>query len=251
MILVTNSFSTMTSYENQTKKAITNKFIQEFIADLIKRELEIYLIENQPLAERIVDQILINKRSREKAEKTRLNLKKTLSEKVDIKNRVKKFVDCRTKEIARREIYIVEGDSALGACKLARDSDFQALMPVRGKILNCLKADYAKIFASDIVVDLIKVLGCGVEIKTKHSKDMDTFNLDRLNWDKVIICTDADVDGFQIRTLILTMLYRLMPTLIHEGKVYIAESPLYEITSKKKTYFAYNEVEKNQILKKT
>ncbi|WP_430883426.1 DNA gyrase/topoisomerase IV subunit B [Fusibacter sp. JL216-2] len=250
LILVTNSFSTMTSYENQTKKAITNKFIQEFIADLIKRELEIYLIENQPLAERIVDQILINKRSREKAEKTRLNLKKTLSEKVDIKNRVKKFVDCRTKEIARREIYIVEGDSALGACKLARDSDFQALMPVRGKILNCLKADYAKIFASDIVVDLIKVLGCGVEIKTKHSKDMDTFNLDRLNWDKVIICTDADVDGFQIRTLILTMLYRLMPTLIHEGKVYIAESPLYEITSKKKTYFAYNEVEKNQILKK-
>jgi len=250
LILVTNSFSTMTSYENQTKKAITNKFIQEFIADLIKRELEIYLIENQALAERIVDQILINKRSREKAEKTRLNLKRTLSEKMDIKNRVKKFVDCRTKDLSRREIYIVEGDSALGACKLARDSDFQALMPVRGKILNCLKADYARIFASDIIVDLIKVLGCGVEIQSKHSKDMDTFNLDRLNWDKVIICTDADVDGFQIRTLILTMLYRLIPTLIQEGKVYIAESPLYEITSKKKTYFAYNEVEKSDIINK-
>ncbi len=250
LILVTNSFSTMTSYENQTKKAITNKFVQEFIADLIKRELEIYLIENQPIAERIVDQILINKRSREKAEKTRLNLKKTLSEKIDIKNRVKKFVDCRTKDVEQREIYIVEGDSALGACKLARDASFQALMPVRGKILNCLKADYAKIFASDIIVDLIKVLGCGVEIQTKHSKDMDTFSLAKLNWDKVIICTDADVDGFQIRTLILTMLYRLMPTLIQEGKVFIAESPLYEITSKKKTYFAYNEVEKTQIIKK-
>jgi len=250
LILVANSFSTMTSYENQTKKAITNKFVQEFIADMIKRELEIYLIENQPIAERIVDQILINKRSREKAEKTRLNLKKTLSEKIDIKNRVKKFVDCRTKDLERREIYIVEGDSALGACKLARDAEFQALMPVRGKILNCLKADYAKIFASDIIVDLIKVLGCGVEIKTKHSKDMDTFDLDRLKWDKVIICTDADVDGFQIRTLILTMLYRLIPTLIQEGKVFIAESPLYEITSKKKTYFAYNEVEKTEILNK-
>ena len=250
LILVTNSFSTMTSYENQTKKAITNKFVQEFIADMIKRELEIYLIENQPIAERIVDQILINKRSREKAEKTRLNLKKTLSEKIDIKNRVKKFVDCRTKDVERREIYIVEGDSALGACKLARDAEFQALMPVRGKILNCLKADYAKIFASDIIVDLIKVLGCGVEIQTKHSKDMDTFSLARLNWDKVIICTDADVDGFHIRAMILTMLYRLMPTLIHEGKVYIAESPLYEINSKKKTYFAYNEIEKAKILNK-
>ncbi len=250
LILVANSFSTMTSYENQTKKAITNKFIQEFIADILKRELEIYLIENQTLAERIVDQILINKRSREKAEKTRLNLKRTLSEKIDIKNRVKKFVDCRTKDLSKREIYIVEGDSALGACKLARDSNFQALMPVRGKILNCLKADYARIFASDIIVDLIKVLGCGVEIQSKHSKDMDTFNLDRLNWDKVIICTDADVDGFQIRTLILTMLYRLIPTLIQEGKVFIAESPLYEITSKKKTYFAYNEVEKTEIIGK-
>ncbi len=250
LILVTNSFSTMTSYENQTKKAITNKFIQEFIADMLKRELEIFMIENQQVAERIVDQILINKRSREKAEKTRLNLKRTLSEKIDIKNRVKKFVDCRTKEIARRELYILEGDSALGACKLARNADFQALMPIRGKILNCLKADYSKIFASDIIVDLIKVLGCGVEIQSKHSKDMDTFDLNRLNWDKVIICTDADVDGFQIRTLVLTMLYRLVPSLIDEGKVYIAESPLYEITEKSSTHFAYNEIEKTRILKK-
>lgn len=250
LVLITNSFSTMTSYENQTKKAITNKFVQEFIADLLKRELEIYMIENQALAERIVDQILINKRSREKAEKTRLNLKKTLSEKIDIKNRVKKFVDCRTKDLDRRELYILEGDSALGACKLARDAEFQALMPVRGKILNCLKADYSKIFASDIIVDLIKVLGCGVEIKTKHNKDMDTFDMDRLNWNKIIICTDADVDGYQIRTLILTMLYRLVPSLIHEGKVFIAESPLYEINTKTNTYFAYNEVEKQRILGK-
>lgn len=250
LILVSNSFSTMTSYENQTKKAITNKFIQEFITDFIRKNLEIYFIENMDEAEKIAEQILINKRSREKAEVTRLNLKKTLSSKNDLTTRVKKFVDCRTKDINRREIYIVEGDSALGACKLARDAEFQALMPVRGKILNCLKADYDKIFKSDIIVDLLKVLGCGVEIRNKHSKDFDTFNLESLNWGKIIICTDADVDGYQIRTLILSMLYALAPTLIKEGKVFIAETPLFEINTKNETFFAYNEQEKQQIIKK-
>lgn len=250
LVLVSNSFSTMTSYENQTKKAITNKFIQEFITDFIRKNLEIYFIENMEEAERIADQILINKRSREKAEITRLNLKKTLSSKNDIGSKVKKFVDCRTKDISRREIYIVEGDSALGACKQARNSEFQALMPVRGKILNCLKADYDKIFKSEIIVDLLKVLGCGVEIRNKHSKEFDTFNIDLLNYGKIIICTDADVDGYQIRTLILSMLYALAPTLIKDGKVYIAETPLFEINTKNETYFAYNEQEKISITKK-
>ncbi len=250
LVLVSNSFSTMTSYENQTKKAITNKYIQEFITDFIRKNLEIYFIENMDEAERIAEQILINKRSREKAEVTRLNLKKTLSSKNDITTRVKKFVDCRTKDIKRRELYIVEGDSALGACKLARDSEFQALMPVRGKILNCLKADYDKIFKNDIIVDLLKVMGCGVEIRNKHSKDFDTFNLDLLNYDKIIICTDADVDGYQIRTLILSMIYALTPTLIKEGKIYIAETPLFEINVKNETFFAYNEQEKQKIVKK-
>lgn len=249
LVLVTNSFSTMTSYENQTKKAITNKFIQDFITSFIKSKLEIYLIENMDEASKIVDQILINKRSREKAEKTRLNLKKTLGGKLDVTNRVKKFVDCRTKDIEKRELYIVEGDSALGACKMARDAEFQALMPVRGKILNCLKADYDKIFKSDIVIDLLKVLGCGVEIKTKHNKELETFDMNNLNWDKVIICTDADVDGYQIRTLIMTLFYRLTPSLLKEGKVFIAESPLFEINTKNKTYFAYTEKEKQKIVK--
>lgn len=252
LILVTNSFSTVTSYENQTKKAITNKFIQEFMTDVIKRNLEIFFIENKDQADKIADQVLVNKRSREKAEVTRLNLKKTLGTKMDVTNRVKKFVDCRTKDVKQREIYILEGDSALGACKLARDSEFQALMPVRGKILNCLKADYDKIFQSDIIIDLVKVLGCGVEIKSRHNKELDTFNLSNLKWDKVIICTDADVDGFHIRTHILTMLYRLTPTLIEEGKVFIAESPLFEMTtSDGQKHFAYNEKEKNDFLKKS
>ena len=249
-MLVTNCFSTQTSYENQTKKAITNKFIQEAMTDFLKQGLEIYFIENKAEADKIAEQILINKRSREQAEKARLNIKKKLSGNIDLANRVQKFVDCRTKDVTRRELYIVEGDSALGSVKQGRDSEFQAIMPVRGKILNCLKADYDKIFKNDIITDLLKVLGCGVEVRGKASRDLSAFDLDALRWRRIIICTDADVDGFQIRTLILTMLYRLVPTLIEQGYVYIAESPLYEITHRDKSYFAFDESEKAAILKK-
>ena len=248
LILVTNCFSTITSYENQTKKAITNKSIQEAMTEFFRAQLEIYFIEHKAEADRVMEQVLINKRSRETAEKARLNIKKKLTGNVDLANRVQKFVDCRSKDVSRREIYIVEGDSALGACKLSRDAEFQGIMPVRGKILNCLKADYARIFKSDVITDLMRVLGCGVEVQSKQAKDLSAFNLENLRWNKVIICTDADVDGFQIRTLILTMLYRLAPTLIREGYVYIAESPLYEIVSKGKTYFAYSDREKAAIV---
>ena len=249
LVLVSNNFSTQTSYENQTKKSITNKFVQETMAEFLRSRMEIYFIENRESAEKIAAQVLINKRSRETAEKTRINQKKKLTEKIDIANRVQKFVDCRTKDVERREIYIVEGDSALGACKQSRDAEFQGLMPVRGKILNCLKADYPRIFKSEVITDLMKVLGCGVEVSGKAVKDLNQFDLNNLRWNKVIICTDGDVDGFQIRTLILTMLYRLCPTLIQEGYVYIAETPLFEITCKEKTYFAYSEKEKAEIVK--
>lgn len=248
LVLVSSSFSTQTSYENQTKKSINNKFIYEAMTEFLKHQLEVYFIENPDEALKIAEQVLINKRSRENAEKTRLNLKKKLAGSIDLSNRVQKFVDCRTKDTSKREIYIVEGDSALGACKLSRDAEFQAIIPVRGKILNCLKAEYNKIFKSEIITDLIKVLGCGVEVSSKANKELSTFDLDGLRWNKVVICTDADYDGFQIRTLILTMLYRLTPTLIQEGYVYIAESPLYEIVSKDKSYFAYTEPEKAEIL---
>ena len=250
LILVSSSFSSQTSYENQTKKAITNKFVAEAMTDFLKHQLEVFFIENPDDAARVAEQVLINKRSRENAEKTRMNLKKKLTATMDMTNRVQKFVDCRTKDISKREIYIVEGDSALGACKQGRDSEFQAIMPVRGKILNCLKADYDKIFKNDIITDLLKVLGCGVEVKSKANKELSSFDLDNLRWSKVVICTDADVDGYQIRTLILTMLYRLTPTLIEKGYVFIAESPLYEINCKDDTYFAYTEEEKTRIIEK-
>ena len=250
LVLVSSSFSSQTSYENQTKKAITNKFVAEAMTDFLKHQLEVFFIENPDDAARVAEQVLINKRSRENAEKTRMNLKKKLTATMDMTNRVQKFVDCRTKDISKREIYIVEGDSALGACKQGRDSEFQAIMPVRGKILNCLKADYDKIFKNDIITDLLKVLGCGVEVKSKANKELSSFDLDNLRWSKVVICTDADVDGYQIRTLILTMLYRLTPTLIEKGYVFIAESPLYEINCKDDTYFAYTEEEKARITEK-
>ena len=248
LVLVSSSFSTETSYLNQTKKAITNKFIQEAMTEFLRHQIEVYFIENKMEADKICDQVLVNMRSRIKAEATRLNLKKTLATSNDMANRVQKFVDCRSKDIDKRELFIVEGDSALGACKQARDSEFQAIIPVRGKILNCLKSEYDKIFKSEIITDLLKVLGCGVEVSSKGNKNLSTFNLDNLRWSKIIICTDADVDGYQIRTLILTMIYRLVPTLIKEGKVFIAESPLYEITSGNETWFAYTEKEKSDAL---
>ncbi len=248
LILISSSFSTQTSYENQTKKAITNKFIREAMTEFLRHQLEVYFIENPDEAKKISEQVLLNKRSRENAERTRLNMKKKLSGTIDLANMVEKFVDCRTKDVSRRELYIVEGDSALGSVKLARNAEFQAVIPVRGKILNCLKAEYAKIFKSEIITDLIKVLGCGVEVTSKANKELSTFDINNFRWSKIVICTDADVDGFQIRTLILTMLYRLTPTLIEEGYVYIAESPLFEINTKEKTYFAYTEQEKQRIL---
>ncbi len=249
LVIVISSFSSVTSYENQTKKAITNKGIQDALTEYLRHQLEVYFIENKLDAEKIASQVLINKRSRESAEKTRLNIQRTLAGKMDMTGRVAKFVDCRSKDKSERELFIVEGDSALGACKQARNPDFQAIIPIRGKILNCLKADYDKIFKSEIITDLLKVLGCGVEVRSKANKELASFDLDLLRWNKVIFCTDADVDGFHIRTLLLTMIYRLTPTLIREGKVFIAESPLYEINTKDKVYFAYTEAEKEQFVK--
>ncbi len=248
LVFISSNFSTQTSYENQTKKSITNKFIQEAMTDWLKRSLEVYFLENPDDAVRICEQVMVNKRARENADRAKENLKKVYAEKIDLTNRIPKFVDCRSKDVERRELYIVEGDSALGAVKQARDADYQAVMPVRGKTLNCLKASHERIFKSEIITNLMKILGCGVEIKSKSNRSLPQFDINNLRWSKIVICTDADYDGYQIRTLILTMLYRLVPTVIEQGYVYIAESPLYEINTKDKTYFAYTEQEKSRIL---
>ncbi|MBR2478884.1 MAG: DNA topoisomerase [Clostridia bacterium] len=250
LIYVSNSFSTLTSYENQTKKSITNSFIYEAMNEFLRHNLEVYFMENPMEAETLATQVLINKRSRESAESTRLNIKKKLTGTIDIANRVEKFVNCRSKDPAVRELYIVEGDSALTSCKLGRNAEYQAIIPVRGKTLNCLKSSYEKIFKNEIITDLLKVIGCGVEINGKVKGDIAAFDINLLRWSKIIICTDADEDGFQIRTLLLTLFYRLLPTLIKEERVFIAESPLFEISTKDKTYFAYDEFEKASILKK-
>ena len=250
LALVINSFSTMTSYENQTKKSINNAFIADALNEFLRKQLEIYCIENPKEAEVFAKQILVNKRSRESAERARVDIKKKLAGNMDAANRVEKFVNCRTKDPSIAELYIVEGDSALTSCKLGRDAEFQAIIPVRGKTLNCLKSDYGKIFKSEIITDLLRVIGCGVEIKGKKQNDMNAFDLNNLRWSKIIICTDADEDGFQIRTLLLTLFYRLLPTLLAEHKVFIAESPLFEITTKDETFFAFDEFEKAAILKK-
>ncbi len=249
LVLVTNCFSTQTSYENQTKKSINNKFIQEAMTEFFRSRLQVYFIENKAEADKIADQVLVNKRSRETAERARITVKKKLSGNLDISNRVQKFVDCRSRDAEKRELYIVEGDSAMGSVKLSRDAEFQGIMPVRGKILNCLKADYGRIFKSEIITDLLRVMGCGVEVHDKRVKDIAEFDLTNLRWNKIVICTDADYDGYQIRTLILTMLYRLVPTLIREGCVYIAETPLFEINTREHTWFAYSEAEKADILR--
>ncbi len=250
LVFVSSSFSTQTSYANQTKKAITNTFITSAMTEFFKHSLEVYFIENPQDADRVCSQVLINMRSREKSDEMRINIKKQLTTSLDISNTVEKFVNCRSKDKNVCELYIVEGDSALSSCKLARKAEFQALIPVRGKTLNCLKASYSQIFDSQIITDLIKILGCGIEMNGKQFKGQQLFNLDQLRWSKVIICTDADEDGYQIRTLILTVFYRLMPTLLREGRVYIALTPLYEITTKDDTYFAYDEKEKAEIMEK-
>ena len=253
LILVINSFSTQTSYENQTKKAINNKYIQEFLTDLIKSNMQVWFIEHKPEADKIIEQVLINKRSREQSETQRITVKKKLMEKTDVTNKVKKFVDCRSKDPEKREIFIAEGDSALSSLIVARDPEFQALMPIRGKILNTQKASLQSVFASDIIMDLIRVLGCGVELRGKKlPKDIPAFDIDRLRFGKVIMACDSDVDGFHIVCLITTMIYNLCPQLIENGNLYYVLTPLFEIedrTGKDHEYlYAFTDEEKDMLI---
>lgn len=254
LLYISNSFSSYTSYANQTKKSIDNIFIKKLMIDKISEGLEVWFLENKIEADKVVEQILANKRSAESAERIRVATKKKLMSKMDtMKNRVKKFTPCRSNDNSITELFICEGDSAKTSIIEARDSEFQAIMPIRGKILNCLKADMSAIMKSDIIMDLIKVLGCGMDIKVRRGKgNSNTFDINNLRWSKVIIATDSDYDGWQIRTLVLTMLYRLTPELIKQGYVYIAETPLFEITTyekgKEETLYAFSDGDVKRIV---
>lgn len=239
-------------FANQTKFASYVKYYEPVMKDILYSFFESYIAENKREIDLIAKQILINKQSRERAEKTRLDVRKKLSGTVNnLTARVDGFVPSKYKDPEKSELYIVEGKSALGATQQGRDAMYQAIIAIRGKILNCLKADYDIIFKNEIIVDLIKVIGCGIEAKSKHAKDLNTFDIKNLKWKRIIITTDADVDGFHIRTLILAMIYRLMPTLIEQGYVYIAESPLFEISTKgNESFFAYTDKEKDEIVAK-
>ena len=254
LVLVTNTFSTQTSYENQTKKAINNRFVQSFLTDLIKQNLEIWMIEHRPEAEKVLDQILINKRSRETSESQRIQVKKKLMATTDVTNKVKKFVDCRSKDPNERELFICEGDSALSSLIVARDASFQALMPIRGKILNVEKASLNQVFSSDVIMDLIRVFGCGVEVRGKKlPKDIPQFDIQKLNYNKVIFASDEDVDGAHIKTLLTVLIYKMCPQLIEQGYVYYINTPLFEITDrttrKEKTFYAFSDAERDKIIK--
>ena len=240
LILVSNSLSTMTSYENQTKKAITNKFIQDSMTEFLREQLGIYFIENKLDAEKICEQVLVNKRSRETAEKTRINVKKKLGGSRDVANRVKKFVDCRSKDVTRREVYIVEGDSAGGSAIQGRNPITQAILPLRCKILNTERASLDRMMKSETIESLITAVGGG------YGED---FDLNKVRYHKVIIMADADVDGAHIATLNLTLFFRYMRPMITAGYVYVAMPPLYRLKWTKGAHdFVYTDAERDRVL---
>lgn len=230
LIFVCNFFSTKVSYSNQTKFATEKKLYEKIAMEYVCEAIEIMKIEQPKEFEKMVDHIITIQNFNNKNDKAKKQIKKKLSEKISINNRIEGLIDSK-KHGLDSELFIAEGQSALGSIVLSRNPDFQAAIAVRGKVLNCLKSDIATVFKSPIITDLIKAIGCGIEADKKN-KDLDMFNKNNLRYGKIILATDQDPDGFQIQCLLLTMIYKLMPTLIYDGHVYIAQTPLYEVELK-------------------
>lgn len=256
LIIVTNTYSTETSYQNQTKFAITNKFIQDFMREYLKEQLEIYFIENPIDAEKIMNQVLINKRSREKAEKTRLDIKKKLQVNIGngLRNKIEDLNDCDMKNttLEEREIWLCEGESACQTMTNSRDSRTMGTYALRGRFISSLKNSVEDVLNNKVALGIIQALGCGIEIpknELKKFQNINTFDKDGLRYGKIVIATDSDSFGNGIALSLVTFFYKFMPTLLKENRIYISLSPRFKITTNKKELFAYDETEKNKIVK--
>lgn len=243
-VATTDAPGNRTFFKNQTKGAITNVFIGQAFIQFIYDKVRYWLENNSNIAPKVLAEVIANKTAREEGAEVSKKVIKSLSSQVSFGNKPKDFKDASSKIISERELYIVEGRSALGSVKLACNPKFQGVIPVRGKPINCLKEKITRVLKNDIIIDLYRVLGCGMEIKSEYIEDLPKFNILNLKWGKVIICTDADIDGYHIRTLLLLMFFILSPSLIKHGKVFIAETPLYELNYKGQVRFAYDESEK-------
>lgn len=244
----------MTSYMHQTKTAINNKMIERMVNKTVYENFSLWATTHKDEMNSLINQVLLNKKAREKADAVKRKAIKELTAKIDSMGDLpSKFQRCSCKDPEKTEVYIVEGDSAKGSIVLARNKDYQAVMPLRGKIMNCLKESLENILNSEVIRNLLRIFGCGVEVKSKYINDLPKFDISKLNFGKIIICTDADHDGFHIRCLVIVMIYRLVPSLLKAGKVYIVETPLYEIKygkSRDKKVYAFDDTERDKILSK-
>ena len=225
-------------FEGQTKQKLGNSEARGAVDNIVSTQLQIFLEQNPSVAKMIVDKSVMAQRAREAARKARdLTRRKSALETMSLPG---KLADCSDKDPANCEIYIVEGDSAGGSAKTARDRATQAILPLRGKILNVEKARLDRIYTNAEIKAMITAFGTGIH---------DDFDISKLRYHKIIIMTDADVDGAHISTLLLTFLYRFMPELIKQGYVYLAQPPLYKLEKNKKVWYAYSDEELDAILK--
>ena len=242
--------SLLTEYTNQSKRSSLSEHYKIVLQKEIEEFMNIYFIENEIEAKKICNQILINKRAREKSSKMMENVKKKLSEEITVFNKIPNLIECKSKNKEENILCICEGKSALGSLISAR-GDNHALLPLRGKVRNCKKSTLEQILNDQIICDIIRAMGCGISIKSKANKEFLSFDKSKMRYGKIYIIVDADVDGMgSILPLLLTMFDTLTPELIEAGYIYLCETPKYEVLCADKYYYATNNDELEEIEKK-